>query len=155
MQLSRAGLKQRTVAYALAIAMILALIPEFKITLPVHAAAEFGGDPNNPVAVYIDSTYNGQTIYIKNGVFSVTVNGATDINLIFGERTADGAVGVTIDRRHATSPSKDADEMNGKTVKNLYAISQNLGAQGTAQTCPLLITGNSTVTATFPGQCRF
>lgn len=150
----RIGPRHRAIAYALVIAMVLALVPEFKITLPVHAA-EFGGDPDKPIAVYIDSRYDGQTIYIKHGVFSVTVNGATDVNLIFGERTASGAVGVTIDRRHATSPTADRDELDGKTVENLYEVSEVLGEPGIAQTCPLLITGNSTVTATFHGQCRF
>jgi len=143
----RIGPRHRAIAYALVIAMVLALVPEFKITLPVHAAAEFSSG-----AVYIDSQYDGQTIYIKDGVFSVTVNGATNVNLIFGERTETGAVGVTIDRRHATG---DQDEANGDEIDNLYYVSQQLGAAGRAQTCPLLITGNSTVTATFHGECRF
>ncbi len=148
MHRSSAGLMQRTTALTLVFAMLLALIPQF--TLPISAAdlvTEFSSG-----AVYLDEEYNDQTVYIKDGVFSVTVNGAQNVNLIFGERTADGANGVTIDRRHVTG---DPDLANGQTIENLYMVSQELGAEVTAQTCPLLITGGSTVTATFHGECRF
>lgn len=147
MHRSSAGLMQRTTALTLVFAMLLALIPQF--TLPISAAdAEFSSG-----AVYLDEAYSNKTVYIKQGVFSVTVNGAQNVNLIFGERTGDGSVGVTIDRRYANDNSNNG--LSGDPIDKLYEVSQKLGATGKAQTCPLLITGGSTVTATFHGKCRF
>ena len=127
--------------------MVLAALPPFE--LPVFAAVE---ETYSSGAVYLDADDSGKTIYIKQGVFSVTVNGAKDIELIFGERTADGATGVTMNRRSVTD---DLDDANGSTIENLYYVSQQLGQAGKAQTCPLMITGNATVRATFHGKCRF
>ena len=91
----RIGLRHRAIAYALVIAMVLALVPEFKITLPVHAA-EFGGDPNKPIAVYIDSQYDGQTIYIKDGVFSVTADILPQFTVPIGLRSCFMPCGKTV-----------------------------------------------------------
>lgn len=94
-------------------------------------------------AVLLDSSYTGKNILIQNGVFSVTVTGATDINIIFD--------GVTMDRRYAS-------DTNG-TVSGLYQVAGVLGwgSGGSyyAQTCPLLITGNSNVTVAFRGENYF
>ena len=147
MQNPRAKGLSRFISAALVLAMVLAALPPFD--LPVFAAAE---ETYSSGAVYLDAEDSGKTIYIKNGVFSVTVNGAKDIELIFGERTADGAEGVTMNRRSVTN---DLDKANGDTISGLYDVSVALGQPGKAQTCPLMITGDSTVRATFHGQCRF
>ena len=161
-----ASLKSRLISAVLVLAMVLAVVPPFE--LPVFAA---GGQTHtfNSGAVYIDSSFNGDTVYILNGVFSVTVNGAQNVNLIFGERTATGANGVTIDRRPDADIGNNsvedqvirANQIGSNANATLYTISQQLAsvygnnAAGKAQTCPLLITGDSTVTATFHGKCRF
>ena len=147
MQNPRAKGLSRFISAALVLAMVLAVLPPFE--LPVFAAEE---ETYSSGAVYLDAEDSGKTIYIKNGVFSVTVNGAKDIELIFGERTADGATGVTMNRRSVTN---DLDKANGSAIENLYYVSQQLGQPGKAQTCPLMITGDSTVRATFHGKCRF
>ncbi|MBO7275428.1 MAG: hypothetical protein J6V15_03535, partial [Clostridia bacterium] len=152
MQNPRAKGLSRFISAALVLAMVLAALPPFE--LPVFAAEE---ETSSSGAVYLDADDSGKTIYIKQGVFSVTVNGAQDIELIFGERTADGATGVTMNRR---SVEGDLDDANGDTIENLYYVSQQLnnlqnGSTGKAQTCPLMITGNATVRATFHGKCRF
>ncbi len=138
----------RFISAALVLAMVLAALPPFE--LPVFAAGETHTFDSG--AVYIDSSFNGDVVIIKQGVFSVTVNGAQNVELVFGERTATGTTGVTMNRR---SVEDDLDKANGSEIENLYYVSEQLGYPGKAQTCPLMITGNSTVEATFLGQCRF
>lgn len=165
MQNPRAKGLSRFISAALVLAMVLAALPPFE--LPVFAAGQTHTFDSG--AVYIDSSFNGDVVIIKDGVFSVTVNGAQNVELVFGERTATGTKGVTIDRR----PDADinnakvddkvirANKIGNNENATLYTISQQLAsvygnnATGKAQTCPLLITGNSTVTATFHGKCRF
>lgn len=113
--------------------------------LSVRAA---DGDPDytfDSGAVLIDSSYNGKNILIKNGVFSVAVNGATDVNIIFQD--------VTIDRRYSSDTA--AGGQNNQTIGNLYSVSQSLGWGNKAQVCPLLITGGSDVTVAFRGANTF
>lgn len=94
-------------------------------------------------AVLLDASYSGKNILIENGVFSVAVSGATNVNIIFDS--------VTIDRRY------DYDT-NG-TVAGLYSVAQSLGwVSGNtyyAQTCPLLITNGASVTVAFRGENNF
>lgn len=96
-------------------------------------------------AVLIDSSYDGKNVLIRNGVFSVTVSGATGVNIIFD--------GVTIDRRYAN------DAASNTQVAGLYNVATSLGwGYGTtyyAQTCPLLVTNNASVTVAFRGENNF
>lgn len=105
--------------------------------LPVSAA-----DPDytfSSGAVLLDNSYSGKNILIQNGVFSVTVSGATNVNIIFDS--------VTMDRRYGS-------DQNG-TVEWLYNVAQSLGwvNNGTyiAQTCPLLLTNGASATVAFRG----
>lgn len=99
-------------------------------------------------AVLLDAGYSGDNIIIQNGVFSVTVSGATDVNIIFD--------GVTIDRRYATDALNGSRNIvNNVTGQTLYGVSTALGWGGKAPVCPLLITGNASVTAAFRGACTF
>ena len=145
-------IKMQTLSLILTLTVLLGLLPAFD--LQVAAASIIQADAAfDSGAVYLDSTYNGKTVQIKQGVFSVTVNGAENVNIIFGDVDITGDVttttGVTIDRRY------DSDTADGDTVAGLYEISQSLGAAGKAQVCPFLITGNSTVRAGFVGECTF
>ena len=121
----------KVTSVVLAILFALGTIPPVALDV-VAADATF-----NSGAVYLDESYSGKEIIIQNGVFSVTVNGATNITIIFD--------GVTIDRR--ASQDKDAK------VTGLREVGTNLGAANVAQTCPFLITGNAEVTAQFRGKC--
>lgn len=91
----------------------------------------------------MDASYSGQNVLIQNGVFSVTVSGATDVSIIFES--------VTMDRRYASDTSG--------TVPGLYKVAQSLGWRSGntyyAQTCPLLITNNAGVTVAFRGENNF
>ena len=98
-------------------------------------------------AVLLDSTYSGKNVIIENGVFSVTVSGATDVNIIFN--------GVTIDRRYSADSNATGGGLSGTQITNLYHVSDTLKWGGKAPVCPFLVTGNSSVTATFRGTCRF
>lgn len=109
--------------------------------LPVSAA-----DPDytfSSGAVLLDNSYSGKNILIQNGVFSVTVSGATDVNIIFDS--------VTMDRRY--------DSDSNRTVAGLYNVAQSLGwvrnGSYTAQTCPLLLTNNASATVAFRGENNF
>lgn len=158
----RIGLRHRAIAYALVIAMVLALVPEF--ALPIFGASVINADAVfDSGAVLIDSSYNGKTVQIKNGVFSVTVYGNVEVNLIFGDLQDDGtATGVTIDRTYAHD-SKLTDAQ--RNIPGLHKVSQTLLNSNSnqslnASTCPLLITGSDsagwpTVHAGFLGSCRF
>lgn len=106
---------------------------------PLPASAVDADYTFNSGAVLIDSSYNGKNILIQNGVFSVTVTGATDVNILFDN--------VTIDRRYSSD--------SRATVSNLYAVSTALGWGTKAQVCPLLITNNSSVTVAFRGTNNF
>ena len=112
--------------------------------LPVSAA-----DPDytfSSGAVLLDNSYSGKNILIQNGVFSVTVSGATDVNIIFDS--------VTMDRRY------DKD-VNG-TIEGLWKVTTALGwrnsnysTTGIAQTCPLLLTNGASATVAFRGVNNF
>jgi len=140
---------KRLIALILALIMTVALLPPIKAS-----AATYTFDSG---AVVLDASYSGSDIYINNGVFSVTVVGATDINIIFD--------GVTIDRRFSSDTSTGG--LDGYTIPSnypsagstMYDAVQTLGwVSGTttdALVCPFLITGNSTVTASFRGTCTF
>ena len=133
--------KIRLKSLLLAILFTISLLPPIE----VHAA---GGETHTFTsgAVVLDSYYDGDTVFIYNGVFSVTVVGATDLSIRF--------VDVTIDRRHDPN-TNDSDPLNGTTVPNLYDAAQKLGWGNKAPVCPFLITGNSSVTAGFTGECTF
>lgn len=128
---------RRTLSVLLVLAMLAGLLPA--MTLHVRAAEE--AITFTTGAVLLDSSYSGKNVIIQNGVFSVTVSGAADVNIIFDS--------VTIDRRYST------DTLNGTQVENLYDVSTDLGWNGAAPVCPFLITGNSSVTAAFRGTCTF
>ena len=112
--------------------------------LPVSAA-----DPDytfSSGAVLLDNSYSGKNILIQNGVFSVTVSGATNVNIIFDS--------VTMDRRY------DKD-VNG-TIEGLWKVTTALGwrnsnysTTGIAQTCPLLLTNGASATVAFRGVNNF
>lgn len=110
----------------------------FGVIFPAFAADEYKSYSSGAVLITQSGNY-----LIKNGVFSVTVTGgAKDVNIIFED--------VKIDHRYA--------EDTNQTVGNLHAVAEALGwttgtnTTATAQVCPLLITGNSTVTVAFRGE---
>lgn len=132
----------RVMSVVLTVLFVLGTIPPMALDI-VAADATFSSG-----AVYLDSTYSNKEVIIQNGVFSVTVNGATNITIIFDS--------VIMNRRTITDETGTyTDAENGKTIENLYNVSQNLNAQGKAQVCPFLITGNAKVTAQFRGTCEF
>lgn len=151
--------KMKFLSVLLAVAMVVGILPP--VTVPVNAAGETFTFSSG--AVLLDESYSGDNVIIYPGVFSVAVSGATDVTIIFdgsenedkvnnetGEATPDGKPdGITIDHQAATDPDR------GRQVENLYAVSQGLGWGNVAQTCPFLITGNSTVTAGFRGTWTF
>ena len=125
----------RLCAFLLAVATLMTCF----VILPVPVSA---ADPDytfSSGAVLIDSSYDGKNILIKHGVFSVTVSGAKNVNIMFDA--------VTMDRRYASDTSG--------TVEKLYEVATKLGwGSGTtyyAQTCPLLITNNADVSVAFRG----
>lgn len=132
---------RKVVSVMLAILFVLGAMPP--MVLDVFAADETFSSG----AVYLDADDSGKEIIIQNGVFSVTVNGATDITIIFDN--------VTIDRGTMDGTNGYTDAANGSTIENLYYVSQQLGVEGKAQVCPFLITGNAEVTAQFRGTCTF
>ena len=133
------GIK-KAVSMLLAASMLSAILAVFR--LPAAAA-----EPDHIFssgAVLLTEAHSGKNILIKNGVFSVTVSGARDVNIIFD--------GVTMDRRYAS------DSTNG-TVAGLCEVSQSLGwlknGAYTAQTCPLLLTNGASATVAFRGVNEF
>lgn len=133
----------RRIAGAMAFCLVLAtvLTVPFGFLLPASAAeADYTFDSG---AVLITSEHNGKNILIQNGVFSVTVSGATGVTLLFDS--------VTMDRRY----SQDKDTKSGSTVRDLYRVSTSLGLGTKAQVCPLLITDNSEVEVAFRGTNTF
>lgn len=134
---------RRRIAGAMAFCLVLAtvLTVPFGFLLPASAAeADYTFDSG---AVLITSEHNGKNILIQNGVFSVTVSGATGVTLLFDS--------VTMDRRY----SQDKDTKSGSTVRDLYRVSTTLGWGTKAQVCPLLITDNSEVEVAFRGTNTF
>ena len=127
---------QRSISLLLVIAMLATIfvVSPFSVSAADPAYVEFSSG-----AVLLDASYSGKNVLIKNGVFSVTVSGATNVNIIFES--------VTMDRRYAS----DTD----RTVPNLYNVSQRLGWGNTAQTCPLLLTNNASATVAFRGVNNF
>mgnify|MGYP006928557834 CR=1 FL=1 len=131
----------RILSLLLAVSFLAATFAVFPI--PAYAAeADYTFSEG---AVLLDSSYNGKNILIQNGVFSVTVSGAAGVNIIFDS--------VTIDRRYAT------DTANNSQISGLYSVATSLGwGSGTtyyAQTCPLLVTNNASVTVAFRGENNF
>ena len=130
---------EKSVSLLIAISVLMAVFAVFRF--PVSAA-----DPDytfSSGAVLLDTSYTGKNILIQNGVFSVTVSGATDVNIIFDS--------VTMDRRY--------DSDSNRTVAGLYNVAQSLGwvrsGSYTAQTCPLLLTNNASATVAFRGVNNF
>ena len=130
---------EKSVSLLIAISVLMAVFAVFR--LPAAAA-----DPDytfSSGAVLLDSSYTGKNILIQNGVFSVTVSGATDVNIIFDS--------VTMDRRFGSDQNR--------TVAGLYNVAQSLGwvrnGSYTAQTCPLLLTNNASATVAFRGVNNF
>lgn len=135
---SRSGM-EKSVSLLIAISVLMAVFAVFR--LPVSAA-----EPDytfSEGAVLLTAAHSGKNILIKNGVFSVTVSGATDVNIIFDS--------VTMDRRY--------DSDSNRTVAGLYNVAQSLGwvrnGSYTAQTCPLLLTNNASATVAFRGVNNF
>ena len=138
---NRSGIK-KSVSLFVAISVLMAVFAAFR--LPVSAA-----DPDytfSSGAVLLDNSYSGKNILIQNGVFSVTVSGATNVNIIFDS--------VTMDRRY------DKD-VNG-TIEGLWKVTTALGwrnsnysTTGIAQTCPLLLTNGASATVAFRGVNNF
>ena len=122
------------VSILLAISMMAAFFAVFRLDISAEDYEEFSSG-----AVLLDASYSGKNVLIKNGVFSVTVSGATNVNIIFD--------GVTMDRRYAS-------DTNG-TITNLYNVSTALGWGNTAQTSPLLLTNGASATVSFRGVNNF
>ena len=127
---------QRSISLLLVIAMLATIfvVSPFSVSAADPVYVEFSSG-----AVLLDSSYSGKNVLIKNGVFSVTVSGATNVNIIFES--------VTMDRRYASDTNR--------TVPNLYNVSQKLSWGNTAQTCPLLLTNNASATVAFRGVNNF
>ena len=138
--------KDRSTMYKpLALLLAVSVLLSVFVGFPVSVSA---ADPDYIIfdegAVLLDGSYSGKNVLIQNGVFSVTVSGATDVNIIFDS--------VTMDRRYAS-------DTNGVTVTNLYKVATTLGwGSGStyyAQTCPLLLTNNASATVAFRGTNEF
>lgn len=127
------------VAFCMVLATVLAV--PFGFLLPASAADTDTYTTVSSGAVLITSEDSGKNFLIQNGVFSVTVVGATNVTLLFE--------GVTMNRRYAD------DTESGKQIEGLWAVSQKLGWNNKAQVCPLLITGNSEVKVAFRGANYF
>ena len=132
---------RKKLAGTLAFCMIAATVLAIPFGFLFPASAESASATFSSGAVLIDSSYNGKNVIIKNGVFSVTVVGATNVTLLFE--------GATMNRRYAD------DTESGKQIEGLWAVSQKLGWNNKAQVCPLLITGNSEVKVAFRGANYF
>lgn len=130
----------KPLALLLAVSVLLSVFVGF----PVSVSA---ADPDYIIfdegAVLLDGSYSGKNVLIQNGVFSVTVSGATNVNIIFDS--------VTMDRRFGSD--------SNRTVSGLYNVAQSLGwvknGTYTAQTCPLLLTNNASASVAFRGENKF
>lgn len=127
------------VAFCMVLATVLAV--PFGFLLPASAAGTDTYTTVSSGAVLITSEDSGKNFLIQNGVFSVTVVGATNVTLLFDS--------VTMNRRFTD------DTESGKQIEGLRAVSQILGWNNKAQVCPLLITGNSEVKVAFRGANYF
>lgn len=145
--------QNRIISSVLAIAMLLSMIR----LLPFEAlAADDEYTVFDTGAILLDENYSEKNVLIKNGVFSVTVAGAQNVNIMFDS--------VTIDRRYTSNEISYAyfsqDAQNGKTIEELYDVARTL-RWGTAtggyraQVCPLLITNNSSAIVAFRGVNNF
>ena len=131
------------IAGAVAFCMVLAIVLSvpFGFLLPASAAGTDTYTTVSSGAVLITPEDSGKNFLIQNGVFSVTVVGATNVTLLFDS--------VTMNRRFTD------DTESGKKIEGLWAVSQKLGWNNKAQVCPLLITGNSEVKVAFRGANYF
>lgn len=112
MKTSRKQLLKRLGCAILAFVMVLGtvLTIPFVFELPIFAAADETFDSG---AVLIDSSYNGKNILIRGKeVFSVTVVGATGVNIIFED--------VTMDRRFGTDEKKAPQFPGFMTSRSLW-----------------------------------
>lgn len=132
----------KPLALLLAVSVLLSVFVGF----PVSVSAADPDDTFSSGAVLLDASYSGKNVLIQNGVFSVTVSGATNVNIIFES--------VTMDRRFGN----DSDG----TVEGLWEVTKALGwrngdnsTSGTAQTCPLLLTNGASASVAFRGENKF
>lgn len=136
--------KDRSTMYKpLALLLAVSVLLSVFVGFPVSVSA---ADPDytfSSGAVLLNSDYSGKNILITNGVFSVTVSGATNVNIIFDS--------VTMDRRYSSD--------SNRTVSGLYNVAQSLGwvknGTYTAQTCPLLLTNGASASVAFRGVNNF
>ena len=63
--------------------LLLAILFTISLLPPVEVRAVSETHTFTSGAVVLDSSYDGDTVIIHNGVFSVTVVGATDISIRF------------------------------------------------------------------------
>ena len=136
--------KDRSAMYKpLALLLAVSVLLSVFVGFPVSVSAADADYTFTDGAVLLDTSHNGKNILIKNGVFSVAVSGATDVNIIFDS--------VTMDRRFGN----DSDG----TVSGLYNVAQSLGwvknGTYTAQTCPLLLTNGASASVAFRGVNNF
>lgn len=129
----------KPLALLLAVSVLLSVFVGF----PVSVSA---ADPDftfSSGAVLLNDFHSGKNVLIQNGVFSVTVSGATNVNIIFDS--------VTMDRRYNSD--------SNRTVSGLYNVAQSLGwvknGTYTAQTCPLLLTNGASASVAFRGVNNF
>lgn len=132
----------KPLALLLAVSVLLSVFVGF----PVSVSAADPVEEFSSGAVLLNDSHSGKNILIKNGVFSVTVSGAKNVNIIFDS--------VTMDRRYSS-------DSNG-TVENLWEVTKALGwrgsnysTTGTAQTCPLLLTNGASASVAFRGVNNF
>ena len=136
--------KDRSTMYKpLALLLAVSVLLSVFVGFPVSVSA---ADPDftfSSGAVLLDASYSEKNILIQNGVFSVTVSGATNVNIIFDS--------VTMDRRYSSD--------SNRTVSGLYNVAQSLewvkDGTYTAQTCPLLLTNSASASVAFRGVNNF
>ena len=176
----RAFHKIRMISLFLAVAMLISMIPPFELHVKAANTYTFDDGPvvitptAQPPDTAAGTTYqDGDTIIIKQGVFSVTVVDV-DVNIIFGEyNTADPTnnTGVTINRADNGTTSNNHiivnnNASNGKaTNQQLYEAGVELAEydskwkisnnQYYVPTAPFWIMGDANVNAIFYGRCEF
>ncbi len=136
------------VAFCMVLATVLAV--PFGFLLPASAAGTDTYTTVSSGAVLITSEDSGKNFLIQNGVFSVTVVGATNVTLLFE--------GVTMDRRYSTDTQNGQQQIDGLynvATKLRWSVSSLWKKTYYAQVCPLLITGNSEVKVAFRGANYF
>ena len=176
----RAFHKIRMISLFLAVAMLISMIPPFELHVKAANTYTFDDGPvvitptAQPPDTAAGTTYqDGDTIIIKQGVFSVTVVDV-DVNIIFGEyNTADPTnnTGVTINRADNGTTSNNQiivnnNASNGKaTNQQLYEAGVELAEydskwkisnnQYYVPTAPFWIMGDANVNAIFYDECNF